>query len=73
MTIDPCMSYCKHGGVCILESGHKEKHNSNYCVWDDEEGLTKEEADKILIRKNPTIGKIIAKTEEIILKKMGKI
>lgn len=58
-----CDSYCKHGGVCTLEKGHKGKHNSNYCTWDKKESLTKEEADKLLEDK---IGVEMPNTFEIL-------
>ena len=72
MTFRPCMSYCKHGGVCILERDHKENHNSNYCDWGDKEGLTKTQADKIMIEKNGEFGRLIADTERNILEAMGE-
>ena len=46
-----CPSYCKHGGVCRLKDKHEGKHNSSYCEWDEEESLTKGEADNILRQK----------------------
>lgn len=73
MVNKPCMSYCKHGGVCILEANHKEKHNSRYCTWTDKEGLTKEKADKIMIEKNGDLGRAIADSETLMLKQMGII
>ena len=73
MTNDPCMSYCEHGGVCMLENGHKGLHDSRYCQWDDEHSLTKDEADEIMVAKNPILGRAIADQERAILKAMGKI
>ena len=66
----PCMSYCSHGGVCVLYAKHKEKHNSRYCTWTTK-GLTKRQADKIIIEKNGELGKFIANAESKILNKMG--
>lgn len=46
-----CESYCSHGGHCILDPGHPGKHDSRYCTWTDEEGVTSAEADAILLTK----------------------
>ena len=67
-----CMSYCIHGGVCVLRVKHKI-HDSGYCTWTDKEGLSKDKADKIMIAKNPILGKFIVDAEEILLKKLGKL
>ena len=58
-----CLNYCEHGGICILKNGHKGNHKSGYCKWDNEHTFTKEEADEILIAKEPVIGKLIAEAE----------
>ena len=65
-----CMSYCKHGGICKKHGDHK-KHDSGFCKWNDDEGLTKQEADKILKEKLPIIGKLIADTETLLLNELG--
>ena len=70
MVNKPCRSYCKHGGVCILEADHKEKHNSRYCTWTDEEGLTKEKAHKIIIEKNGDLGRAIVGIRTMLLNKL---
>jgi hypothetical protein len=44
-------SYCEHGGVCELPDGHDGLHDSGYCQWSDDEALTKDAADAILIAK----------------------
>lgn len=41
-----CVSHCEHGGVCILDLGHKGIHDSEYCQWTDQEAISKEEADR---------------------------
>jgi hypothetical protein len=43
-----CDSYCSHGGRCTLKSGHTGLHNSGYCTWDDNEALTRQEADEVM-------------------------
>lgn len=45
-----CNSYCEHGGICVLEDGHEGRHDSGYCQWDDKEGITKEKADKLMLK-----------------------
>ena len=68
----PCENYCEHGGVCVLNDGHKGKHDSRYCKWDSDKSLSKEKADKILIAKDPIIGKLTAITETILLNAIKK-
>ena len=63
------MSYCKHGGVCIFKDEHTI-HFSGYCLWNDNKGLSKEEADKILIQKMGNTGRAIALIENVLLKKL---
>lgn len=46
-----CDVSCKHGGVCRLDVGHKGKHNSDYCTWDNKESISKEDANRILAEK----------------------
>lgn len=46
-----CESYCSHGGVCVLKSGHAGQHDSRYCQWSDGEGLPKAEADEVFMAK----------------------
>lgn len=46
-----CGAYCSHGGICILSKGHEGKHDTDYCQWDDEESITRQEADAILATK----------------------
>lgn len=48
---EDCGSYCSHGGYCIKGKGHEGNHYSGYCVWNDGDGLTKEEADKVFLPK----------------------
>ena len=56
----------------MLGEGHEGKHNSYYCIWDDKEGLTKKEADKIMIEKEPILGKFIAEREQELLNEIDK-
>ena len=47
-----CMKYCPHGGACFLNPGHNGLHSSkpfNDCEWTDEECLTKQEADLLVM------------------------
>jgi len=46
MTI--CGAYCPHGGVCLLEKGHEEYHDTGFCKFNDKEAIGKEEADAML-------------------------
>ena len=48
-----CWSYCSHGGVCVLDAGHEDLHNSNYCTWSDAESISREAADRILMSNGP--------------------
>lgn len=63
---EPCESYCEHGGVCVLSFGHKDKHNSGYCRWTDENALPKDEADALYIQKGGVIAESMLKFESII-------
>jgi uncharacterized Fe-S cluster protein YjdI len=47
-----CKSWCRHGGRCVLETGHTGLHDSRYCTWADTESLTRQQADAVL-RQNP--------------------
>ncbi len=53
MEKENCDNYCSHGGVCVLDKGHKGEHDSRYCQWSDKESLSKEKADEVLIGKYP--------------------
>lgn len=46
-----CVSYCSHGGVCILDAGHEGQHDSDYCQWGDSEALDKTTADALFYAK----------------------
>lgn len=46
-----CMTYCTHGGICELESGHDGLHDSSYCQWPDTQSATRRDADEILSAK----------------------
>lgn len=46
-----CPAYCKHGGVCELDEGHRGLHDSRYCTWDDAETVSAAKADAILLAK----------------------
>ena len=46
-----CDSYCKHGGNCMLNRGHKGKHDSKYCKWTNATAISKKQADKLFTRK----------------------
>jgi hypothetical protein len=61
----PCATYCEHGGVCELSSGHDGKHDSGYCQWTDEQAISREEADRRLIGKDPIMGPAIAGMQSI--------
>lgn len=52
-----CISYCSHGGCCMLDAGHEGLHDSTYCTWSDAEAVTEEEADAILLERNPEAAK----------------
>ena len=68
----PCMSYCKHGGVCIKDATDKHNwHDSNYCQWSDEDSLDREEANKILEQK--PMGKLLVDMETALLDSMGML
>jgi hypothetical protein len=47
-SIEPCNSYCEHGGICMRERGHEGLHDSEYCQWDDAHALTEEDADRAI-------------------------
>lgn len=55
-----CKSYCSHGGVCVLEQGHKGKHDSRYCTWTDDEALTRAEADEVLAESGPEGASVVS-------------
>lgn len=61
-----CISYCEHGGVCVLERGHTTKHNSDYCEWTDAEAIPRADADALVYQKNPEIALLVTVAEDII-------
>lgn len=55
-----CMKYCPHGGVCVLKPNHSGLHSTRnelnyeeYCEWADEECISKQEADLLLMAMSP--------------------
>ena len=46
-----CDTYCEHGGVCMKDTGHEGNHSSGFCVWKDDESISKDKADAIMITK----------------------
>lgn len=44
----PCGSNCEHGGVCVLNLGHKGLHDSRYCQWREEYSVPREQADAMM-------------------------
>lgn len=64
-----CISYCSHGGVCILSPGHEGLHDSNYCQWSDAEALSRDEANR-MIAENPRTTQfekdLILATDEVV-------
>jgi hypothetical protein len=44
-----CMSYCSHGGGCILDNYHDGDHDSLFCQWTDDEAISKEKADELFL------------------------
>ena len=45
-----CNSYCSHGGVCVLDAGHKGKHDSKWCQWTDEQAISEDDANQEYMR-----------------------
>jgi hypothetical protein len=68
----PCDSYCEHGGVCEKDRGHDGLHDSGYCQWDDARGLTKAEADVLLIQNSGAVGEAIAAIEGVLRAALGE-
>jgi hypothetical protein len=62
-----CPACCSHGGVCVLDKGHLGLHDSRYCTWNDSEGLSKEEADALVLGKDPVIGSVILGMEDAFM------
>lgn len=62
---NPCISYCEHGGICVLDNGHSDLHNSEYCQWSDTEALEKAEADKRMMENGLKNGYSIADIKRI--------
>lgn len=54
-----CRTYCPHGGICVLDAGHEGLHSSDYCTWNDAESLSNEEADRLIIEKDPVAGPMV--------------
>lgn len=46
-----CDTYCEHGGVCELVAGHEGPHDSSYCKWTDDQAISREDADELLVQK----------------------
>jgi hypothetical protein len=73
MKYGPCNAYCSHGGICVLTQNHKGKHDTQYCQWNDEESISKEKADELLLLEakfqnvEPLAEFIIALGEEFIV------
>ena len=63
--VDYCDSYCEHGGVCELDTGHDGQHDSRYCKWTDAEALDKADADAIFLGKAAKVG-LSASTTDIL-------
>lgn len=57
MSMLGCQSYCSHGAQCVKETHLSGKHRSalsdtdpTACEWTSAEGITRKQADMILIR-----------------------
>jgi hypothetical protein len=72
-----CDACCSHGGCCTLPAGHEGLHGSGgsggkiYCTWDDASGVSRAEADRILIGKRGAYGEAIAAVRNAIEEAIG--